>query len=253
MTQQHLSIITLISDASPVVKIIMGILIAASILSWTIISQKIVLIFQAQKSSKKFEQYFWQSTDISLISQELLDKKEIRTPLENIFLAGTTAFFKARTQPKVIHQESISSITSVQGHYDSNNHENNSMTPHLGHSHIPLLNAQRAMRATIQREIEGLETGLSWLASIGSISPYIGLFGTVWGIIHAFSGLADVQNVTLANVAPGIAEALVATAIGLFTSIPAVLAYNRFIFNIDSLAIKFENFQDEYANVLELQ
>ena len=113
--------------------------------------------------------------------------------------------------------------------------------------------AQRAMRASAQREINALEESLPFLASVGSVSPYIGLFGTVWGIMHAFTGLANIQQATLASVAPGIAEALVATAIGLFAAIPAVIAYNRFATSVDRLALRFENFTDEFANILQRQ
>jgi biopolymer transport protein TolQ len=109
------------------------------------------------------------------------------------------------------------------------------------------------MRASAQREINALEESLPFLASVGSVSPYIGLFGTVWGIMHAFTGLANIQQATLASVAPGIAEALVATAIGLFAAIPAVVAYNRFATSVDKLALRFENFTDEFANILQRQ
>jgi biopolymer transport protein TolQ len=111
--------------------------------------------------------------------------------------------------------------------------------------------ARRAMRASYQREVDAVETNLSFLASVGSVSPYVGLFGTVWGIMHAFIGLASLQQVTLATVAPGIAEALVATAIGLFAAIPAVVAYNRFARDIDRVAIKLETFIEEFSNILQ--
>ena len=113
--------------------------------------------------------------------------------------------------------------------------------------------ARRAMRATYQREMDVLESHLSFLASVGSVSPYVGLFGTVWGIMHAFRGLANVQQATLAQVAPGIAEALVATAIGLFAAIPAVVAYNRYSHDIDRLAVRFESFMEEFSNILQRQ
>ena len=111
--------------------------------------------------------------------------------------------------------------------------------------------ANRAMRASLQREMDDIESSLSWLASVGSVSPYVGLFGTVWGIMHAFTGLAALQQVTLAKVAPGIAEALVATAIGLFAAIPAVLAFNRFARDIDRISIRMETFMEEFSNILQ--
>ena len=111
--------------------------------------------------------------------------------------------------------------------------------------------ARRAMRASFQRELDALESNLSFLASVGSVSPYVGLFGTVWGIMHAFVGLSNLTQVTLATVAPGIAEALVATAIGLFAAIPAVIAYNRFARQIDRTAITMETFIEEFSNILQ--
>jgi biopolymer transport protein TolQ len=113
--------------------------------------------------------------------------------------------------------------------------------------------SRRAMRATYQREIDDLEAHLAFLASVGSVSPYVGLFGTVWGIMHAFRGLANMSTATLQAVAPGIAEALVATAIGLFAAIPAVIAYNRFAHDVDRLAVRFESFMEEFSNILQRQ
>ena len=169
-----------------------------------------------------FEREFWGGNDLNLLYQGAVNNRHSIGSLERIFEAGYREFSKLRGQ------RGTDPSTMVDG-------------------------ARRAMRATYQREMDVLESHLSFLASAGSVSPYVGLFGTVWGIMHAFRGLANVQQATLAQVAPGIAEALVATAIGLFAAIPAVVAYNRYSHDIDRLAIRFESFMEEFSNILQRQ
>jgi biopolymer transport protein TolQ len=219
---QDLEIWTLIVQASLVVKIVMALLLGVSFMSWLFIFRKMFAIRRARSQTDTFEREFWGGNDLSLLYQGAVNNRHSIGSLERIFEAGFREFSKLRgqrgTDPSVM----------VGG-------------------------AQRAMRATYQREMDVLESHLSFLASAGSVSPYVGLFGTVWGIMHSFRGLANVQQATLAQVAPGIAEALIATAIGLFAAIPAVVAYNRYSHDIDRLAIRFESFMEEFSNILQRQ
>ncbi len=219
---QDLEIWTLIVQASLVVKIVMALLLGVSFMSWLFIFRKMFAIRRARSQTDTFEREFWGGNDLSLLYQGAVNNRHSIGSLERIFEAGYREFSKLRgqrgTDPSVM----------VGG-------------------------AQRAMRATYQREMDVLESHLSFLASAGSVSPYVGLFGTVWGIMHSFRGLANVQQATLAQVAPGIAEALIATAIGLFAAIPAVVAYNRYSHDIDRLAIRFESFMEEFSNILQRQ
>ncbi len=219
---QDLEIWTLIASASLVVKFVMALLLAVSFMSWLFIFRKMFAIRRARIETDKFEREFWGGNDLNLLYQGAVNNRHSIGSLERIFEAGFREFSKLRGQ------RGTDASTMVDG-------------------------ARRAMRATYQREMDVLESHLSFLASAGSVSPYVGLFGTVWGIMHAFRGLANVQQATLAQVAPGIAEALIATAIGLFAAIPAVVAYNRYSHDIDRLAIRFESFMEEFSNILQRQ
>lgn len=223
MTVTHdLDIWTLILNASVVVKVVMVLLLAVSFLSWMFIFQKWFAIRRAIAQSEKFEREFWSGNDLNSLYQGAVNHRHSIGSLERIFEAGFREFAKRR------NQKGDDPSDMVDG-------------------------AQRAMRATFQREMDYLERHLSFLASTGSVSPYVGLFGTVWGIMNSFRSLANVQQATLAQVAPGIAEALVATAIGLFAAIPAVVAYNRYSHDIDRLANRFESFMEEFSNILHRQ
>ncbi len=219
---QDMDLWNLVMNASVVVKAVMLLLLAVSFMSWMFIFRKWFAIRNARAQTEQFEREFWSGNDLNALYQGSVNARHSIGSLERIFEAGFREFTKLRgqrgTDPSVM----------VDG-------------------------ARRAMRATYQREMDMLERHLSFLASTGSVSPYVGLFGTVWGIMHAFRSLANVQQATLAQVAPGIAEALIATAIGLFAAIPAVVAYNRFSHDIDRLAIHFESFMEEFSNVLQRQ
>jgi len=221
---QDLDIWTLILHASIVVKVVMGLLAAVSFMSWMFIFQKWFSIRRANAQTDKFEREFWSGNDLSALYQGAVQHRHTIGSLERIFESGFREFAKLRGGQRA----GTDASDMVDG-------------------------ARRAMRATFQREMDFLERHLAFLASTGSVSPYIGLFGTVWGIMHAFRSLANVQQATLAQVAPGIAEALVATAIGLFAAIPAVVAYNRYSHDIERLAIRFESFMEEFSNILHRQ
>jgi biopolymer transport protein TolQ len=220
---QDLDIWTLIVHASIVVKVVMFLLLAVSFMSWMFIFQKWFSIRRAITQTDKFEREFWSGNDLNALYQGAVNNRHTIGSLERIFEAGFREFAKLRGQ-----RGTPDASDMVDG-------------------------ARRAMRATFQREMDFLERHLAFLASTGSVSPYVGLFGTVWGIMHAFRSLANVQQATLAQVAPGIAEALVATAIGLFAAIPAVVAYNRYSHDIDRLANRFESFMEEFSNILHRQ
>jgi biopolymer transport protein TolQ len=219
---QDLSIIELVMNASLVVKLVMALLVFVSLQSWYWIFRKAFAIRDARARTDSFERDFWSGGDLESLFQSAVNDRHHAGALERIFEAGFREFTKLRGE------KSIDPATVVDG-------------------------ARRAMRATLQREIDELDSHLAFLASVGSVSPYVGLFGTVWGIMHAFRGLANVSSATLAAVAPGIAEALVATAIGLFAAIPAVVAYNRFAHDVDRLSVRFESFMEEFSNILQRQ
>jgi biopolymer transport protein TolQ len=219
---QDLELWQLIANASLVVKAVMLLLFVVSFMSWMFIFRKGFGIRRARVETEEFEKEFWSGKDINILYQGSVNNRHSIGSLERIFEAGYREFTKLRAQ------RGTDASTMVDG-------------------------ARRAMRATYQREMDHLERHLAFLASTGSVSPYVGLFGTVWGIMHAFRSLANVQQATLAQVAPGIAEALIATAIGLFAAIPAVVAYNRFSHDIDRLAIRFESFMEEFSNILQRQ
>ncbi|HZX32635.1 MAG TPA: protein TolQ [Rhodocyclaceae bacterium] len=219
---QDLSILELILHASAVVQMVMGLLAAVSFMSWYYIFMKIFALRQARTQTEDFEKDFWSGGDLNNLYNSAVNDRHHAGSMERIFEAGFREFTKLRGQRNLDPKDIIDG-------------------------------ARRAMRATYQRELDALESHLAFLASVGSVSPYVGLFGTVWGIMHAFRGLSNVGQATLASVAPGIAEALVATAIGLFAAIPAVLAYNRFSHDIDRQATRLESFMEEFSNILQRQ
>ena len=219
---QDLSILSLITNASVLVQAVMALLAIVSLMSWTFIFRKWFAIRKARIETEQFERDFWSGNDLNSLYQSATNDRHGSGALERIFEAGMREYLKVKAQ------KNADAATMIDG-------------------------ARRAMRATYQREMDVLESHLAFLASVGSVSPYVGLFGTVWGIMNSFRGLANVQQATLANVAPGIAEALVATAIGLFAAIPAVVAYNRYAHDIDRLAIRFESFIEEFSNILQRQ
>jgi biopolymer transport protein TolQ len=217
---QELSILHLVLNASWVVQLVMLLLVGISIASWAAIFRKLFALKRIKSLNDDFEREFWSGTSLNDLFAAAAQNARLSGPMERIFASGMREYQKLR------ERRITDAATLLDG-------------------------ARRAMRASYQRELDAVETNLSFLASVGSVSPYVGLFGTVWGIMHAFTGLAALTQVTLATVAPGIAEALVATAIGLFAAIPAVVAYNRFARDIDRVAIKMETFIEEFSNILQ--
>jgi biopolymer transport protein TolQ len=216
---QDLSIISLVLHASIVVQLVMAGLMIASLASWTVIFGKLFGLRRTRAANEEFEREFWVGKNLNELYADAA-KRPDGAPMERIFASGMREFMKLR-------ERKVSDAGAL------------------------LDGARRAMRASFQRELDTIEANLSFLATVGSVSPYVGLFGTVWGIMHAFIGLSNMTQVTLATVAPGIAEALVATAIGLFAAIPAVIAYNRFARDIDRIAIQLETFIEEFSNILQ--
>ena len=221
---QDLSFLALITNAHPIVQLILALLVLISLTSWTYIFRKMFAIRAARRQTEQFERSFWAGGNLNTLHQSATSQRDQNGALARIFESGMGEFIKGK-------QASRDALD-------------------MG---AVLDSARRAMRAAFQRELDALDVHLNFLASVGSVSPYIGLLGTVWGIMNAFRGLANVQQATLAAVAPGIAEALIATAIGLFAAIPAVVAYNRFSHDIDRLATRFESFVEEFSNILQRQ
>ena len=219
---QDLSLLHLIINASLPVQLVMAILLFASMMSWWYIFIKMFALKRALKVTNSFEKEFWGGGDINVMYQRVAAERENAGEMERIFEAGFREFMKLR------QQTGLSLNVIIDG-------------------------TRRAMRATYQRELDGLESHLAFLATVGSVSPYVGLFGTVWGIMIAFMGLSSVAQATLAQVAPGIAEALIATAMGLFAAIPAVVGYNRYTHDIDRLSNRMESFMEEFSNILQRQ
>ena len=215
-----LSFVTLILQASVIVQAVVALLVILSLWSWWQIFLKMFQLRRASRDTDRFEDEFWKGGDLADLYQRT-QQARTGSGMEHIFTAGFREYAKHRKQ----------GTASV----------------------VTLDSARRAMRAAFQREIDALESNLAGLATVGSVSPYIGLFGTVWGIMNAFRGLANVSQATLANVAPGIAEALIATAIGLFAAIPAVIGYNRYTHDVDRLAVRYETFIEEFSNILQRQ
>ena len=217
---QDLSILHMVLNASLVVQLVMLLLILISVSSWAAIFRKLFALKRVKALNDTFEREFWSGTSLNDLFAAAAKNARLSGPMERIFASGMREYQKLRERR----------ITDASTLMDG---------------------ARRAMRASFQREMDVVEINLSFLASVGSVSPYVGLFGTVWGIMHSFHGLASLQQVTLATVAPGIAEALVSTAIGLFAAIPAVVAYNRFAREIDRIAITLETFIEEFSNILQ--
>lgn len=217
---QDLSILHLVLHASIGVQLVMALLLLVSLTSWTAIFRKFFALKRVKRFNETFEKEFWSSNSLHDLLESVSKKVRGIGPMERIFGSGMREFQKLRER-------------------------------RISDTGVLMDGARRAMRASFQREMDEIETNLSFLASVGSVSPYVGLFGTVWGIMHAFVGLSGMTQVTLATVAPGIAEALVATAIGLFAAIPAVVAYNRFAREIDRIATQQETFIEEFTNILQ--
>ena len=215
------SLLTLIINASVPVQLVMLLLLGASVLSWALMYVKRAYIRQSQAEARDFEGRFWSGLNLSELLGQLSQSQERRFGLEAIFENGFREFARAR-KAELENSESVHS-------------------------------AHRAMKVAMAREIEMLENNLPFLATVGSVSPYVGLFGTVWGIMESFRALAGVQQATLAMVAPGIAEALIATAMGLLAAIPAVVAYNKFSSEIDIMIVRYENFLEEFTGILQRQ
>ena len=222
-----LSLLSLILHASFVVQLVLLVLVLASIVSWTLILDRSRVLTQARKAANAFEERFWSGGDLSALYKDLSGDGDgppfIKTGgLAAIFRAGFKDYVRLR---KV---EGSDLMAVLQG-------------------------AERSMRVALSREMDRLDANLPFLATVGSTSPYVGLFGTVWGIMHAFHALGNVEQATLALVAPGISEALVATAIGLLAAIPAVIAYNRFSAQVERLNNRYEEFMEEFSTLLQRQ
>lgn len=216
------SLFSYFTDAGAVVKFVMFLLLAASLVSWTLIFQRGLLLAKARKTMEKFQEKFWSGIDLAKLYTETSGRMHDISGLEHIFVAGFKEFIRLRKQ-------TAAKPTEV------------------------LEGAQRAMRIANARELDNIEQHLALLATIGSTSPYVGLFGTVWGIMTSFQALGNVQQATISLVAPGISEALIATAMGLFAAIPAVIAYNRYNNDIERLQNRYETFQEEFSTILQRQ
>ena len=217
-----LSLIALVSNSSLLVKLVLAVLMFTSLVSWWYIFRKAFIMRETRRSSEEFERAFWSGADLHQLFQAIVGGHGSSGCMARIFEAGFREFVKLR------RQTGLSIAVVMDG-------------------------TRRGMRATYHREMDYLDAHLSFLATVGSVSPYVGLLGTVWGIMNAFRGLANVQQATLAHVAPGIAEALIATAIGLFAAIPAVVAFNYYAREIERLSTRFETFMEEFSNILQRQ
>jgi biopolymer transport protein TolQ len=217
-----LQIWQLVLDASWLVQGVMAILLGASVASWMIIFNKRQVIGKAEKAADAFEERFWSGVDLNTLHEGISSGHRMTSGMERIFDAGFAEFTRMRQQGRMLPS------AMVEG-------------------------SQRAMRIALTRETEELEHHLNFLATVGSTSPYVGLFGTVWGIMTSFHQLANVNQATIAMVAPGISEALVATAMGLFAAIPAVIGYNRFSNKVERLEVRYDNFKEEFSSILQRQ
>ena len=219
--EAEMSLFSLVTRASFLVQIVMLILLSASVLSWVIISLKYKVLKLAKAEAIRFEDQFWSGINLSDLYQQVKRKTDESRGVARIFEVGFTEYLRT--------------------------HKNKTNTEMM------LASVQRSMKVAVAREEDHMDSHLSLLATIGSISPYIGLFGTVWGIMRSFIALGAVEHASLAMVAPGIAEALIATAMGLFAAIPAVIAYNRYAEKVDRLSSTYENFAEEFATILQRQ
>jgi biopolymer transport protein TolQ len=215
-----LSVIKLVIDASFIVQLVLALLMGASIASWAVILRKRSLIRRARSEADTFEGSFWSGGDLSMLFRSIEAREGNTSGMESIFESGFREFGRLR------QQSGVAPAQLLEG-------------------------AQRAMRVAQMREVDRLEHNLAMLATIGSTSPYVGLFGTVWGIMNSFHSLGNVQQATLAMVAPGIAEALIATAMGLFAAIPAVIAYNRYADQVGRIELRYDTFMEEFATILQ--
>lgn len=220
--EADMTLFSLVARASVLVQIVMGILLAASVLSWLLIVLKYKALKAARREAYRFEDQFWSGINLADLYQRVKRHADEQKGMAKIFAAGFSEYIRNHKR-QVVHPEMM--LSSV----------------------------QRSMKVALAREEEYLDANLSVLATIGSISPYIGLFGTVWGIMRSFIALGAVEHASLAMVAPGIAEALIATAMGLFAAIPAVIAYNRYAEQVDRLSVAYENFAEEFATILQRQ
>ncbi|SHO58845.1 protein TolQ [Vibrio quintilis] len=218
----EISILDLFLQAGLLVKLVMLILLGMSVMSWTVIFKRSKALSVAEKQSAAFEDKFWSGHDLTTLYQEIKQKKDELSGSEEIFYSGFTEFARLRKN-------------------------------HSAEAHFVMDGTARSMRVAVAKEVDELEMHLPFLATVGSISPYIGLFGTVWGIMHAFIALGGVKQATLSMVAPGIAEALVATAMGLFAAIPAVMAYNRLTNIVSKLEHNYATFSEEFHSILHRQ
>lgn len=216
-----MSFYRLVTDASLLVQFVMFLLLLASVVSWTMIFSKWRIIKDARREAERFEDRFWSGMDLAVLYDQLRKKQNL-SAMEHIFISGFKEYARMQGKGAAVSGSVVNT-------------------------------AHRSMKVALSREVESLESYLSFLATVGSTSPYIGLFGTVWGIMNAFRALTDIQQATLALVAPGIAEALVATAMGLFAAIPAVIAYNRYSHNVDRLVTHYDNFMEEFTALLQRQ
>jgi biopolymer transport protein TolQ len=217
-----LNVLALILGASLPVKLVLALLVVFSFASWVIIFRKKAMLDRAMRSADEFEERFWSGADLAGLFREVTAQGEQITGIESIFEAGFREFARLR------QRRQMDARTMLEG-------------------------AQRGMRVAETREIDRLEQNLEFLANVGSISPYVGLFGTVWGIMIAFQGLANVKEATIAMVAPGISEALIATAMGLFAAIPAVWAYNRYSNKLERVTTRYDTFVEEFSSILQRQ
>jgi biopolymer transport protein TolQ len=217
-----MSLLHLITGASFVVQLVMLLLLVVSMVSWTMIFRRRSALQEARQAADDFEDRFWSGGDLAALFREVTSQSEQAVGMAGIFQSGFNEFARLRKQPGADPR------AVVEG-------------------------AQRVMRVVLSRETDELETHLSFLATVGSTSPYVGLFGTVWGIMNSFRGLGNAQQATLSMVAPGIAEALIATAMGLFAAIPAVIAYNRYSHDVERLINRYDNFLEEFSTILQRQ
>jgi biopolymer transport protein TolQ len=218
---EGIALFSLLRDASLIVQLVMALLLAASIAAWTMIFRKAAVLKAARNEADSFESRFWTGTNLNPLYKELSPREDELTGMERLFVTGFREYAR-------FDRQGMEPMHMVEG-------------------------VQRAMRVALTREQDRLEHHLPFLATVGSTSPYIGLFGTVWGIMNSFRALGGLQQATLAHVAPGIAEALIATAMGLFAAIPAVIAYNRYASQTERLLLRYEAFVDEFASLVQRQ
>ena len=221
-SNEGVALLAILSHASIIVQFVMVLLLGASLVSWTMIFRKRSTLRQAARNAEEFEGRFWSGGNLNQMFRERSQDEDKLSGMDSVFVAGFKEYARLEKQRNIQPMEILEGV-------------------------------QRAMRVALVREVDYLETHLSFLATVGSTSPYVGLFGTVWGIMHSFQGLSTAQQATIASVAPGIAEALIATAMGLFAAIPAVIAYNRYSNDVERLVTRYEIFMEEFASILQRQ